>query len=494
MGTVLVLCLISMSFTTGCSKVPNLSSELDTLLITGGRRISDLEQDAYNGSITAQLALVKYYRSNKNQEAELRFLKMAADSKHPAAMKELALHYQKSGEFVQATRLHIEYVKATDETSLAKEWLAELVSSGEGEKLSLAISLAEVMISWNSDQIKTSEKAAILKPLRAAVKRFCLQNNQNEKFQQAFELQRDFRIMMEKFPELAEKDDNQSVYYVPNSPQSQLGRHGQAIATSKQPERPKIIKPANSALPKNKPAVQPKQKKRQIHEELKKIDSQTESVQFIQQNWLHFEEILKQKSSFTSLQSEISQQDQSFTKSQEKELLIVKCQFSYWSVRYFFRNFKEKAKKDNSALCKIEVIPDAKEFQHFNKDLQALFNGEPSAEHILQADDYLWACSFKLTARVQTIQENNLTFALCQPAEVKDFRYMTFQEWLKKVKPKINSNGYIKVENKKATEYYLPNQEDFKSFVVTTEKRDGIIKEISSTDTAAGKIFFNIKP
>ena len=228
-----------MSFTTGCSKVPNLSSEFDTLLITGGRSISALEHDAYNGNIAAQLVLVKYYRSSKNSEAELRFLKMAADSKHPAAMKELALHYQKSGDFVQATRLHIDYVKTTDEQSMAKAWLAELVSDGGFEKLSLAIPLAEVLLSWNSDQINSTEKAATLQPLRAAVKRFYLQNNQNENFQQAFELQRDFRIMLEKFPELAEKDDNQSAYHAANSYQSQLGHLGQAIASSQQQKRPK---------------------------------------------------------------------------------------------------------------------------------------------------------------------------------------------------------------------------------------------------------------
>ena len=158
------------------------------------------------------------------------------------------------------------------------------------------------------------------------------------------------------------------------------------------------------------------------------------------------------------------------------------------------KKFKEKAKKDNSALCRIEVIPDVKEFQHFNKELQALFKDEPSAEHILQADDYLWACNFKLTARVQTIQEKKLSIALCQPAKITDFQSVSFQEWLKKVKPKVNSNGYIKVEKNNATAYYKPELEDFKWFEVTPKKRDSIIKEISNTDTAAGKIFFNISP
>ena len=36
-------------------------------------------------------------------------------------------------------------------------------------------------------------------------------------------------------------------------------------------------------------------------------------------------------------------------------------------------SIKEKAKKDNSALCRIEVIPDVKEFQHFISRPKVLF-------------------------------------------------------------------------------------------------------------------------
>ena len=492
MGTALALCLIS---------------------ITGGcRSVEFLKKEAANGNTKAQLELVRYYRTHKNKSAERFYLKMAADNKYPEAVKELALRSQSDGNVAQATSLHIDYVNLTGETAIAKEWLAELISGGTFEKLASAVLLAEALLRRSTDQANIAANIADLQPLRRAVEQFYRKNKQKENFRQAFELLRDFRALTEKFQGLEQlavfpSEEESNTQQVPASQITPVKKTISAAPAKNSPPRTKEKKSAKASVKQKKtpPAAPAKklpprseEKKSTIASaELKKIVSSNESVRFIQKKWMRFIELLNQKSSFTQLENEISQGAGSCKNTKEKGVFIVKYQFPKYSVRYFFRNFTAKGKKDTSSLCRIEVIPAANEFENFSNDLRTLFAGTPLSEETLQLHDFLWACTFKLSAAVRSVSEKGVSASLCQKAEISDFREIRMQtpqyeSWLKFMKTRVNSNGYIAVENKKTVEYYRP-EDIIKWFAVTPQNKESILKQISSSDTAAGKIVFNVE-